>query len=71
MDECKPLTRGVLRHSPGGDLLYVASDDSGATWSSPQMILPYEAEGGMPKVVANKMAVLGGAHQILLLLATS
>ena len=58
-------SRGVLRHSPGGDLLYVASDDSGATWSSPQLMLPYDAEGGIPKVVANKMAVLGSGAWVL------
>ena len=56
-------SRGVLRHSPGGDLLYVTSDNSGRTWSSPQVILPYDAEGGIPKVVANKMVVLGGVVQ--------
>lgn len=46
-------SRGVLRHSPGGDLLYVASDDSGLTWSSPQVSKEREASFFFPLVENN------------------
>ncbi|KAK3254103.1 hypothetical protein CYMTET_36670, partial [Cymbomonas tetramitiformis] len=42
-------TRAVWRWSPGGDIMYIASSDSGVTWSSPQGVYSYQAEGGIPK----------------------
>mmetsp|Transcript_26799 Transcript_26799/g.37009 ORF Transcript_26799/g.37009 Transcript_26799/m.37009 type:complete len:372 (+) Transcript_26799:1-1116(+) len=50
--------RNVNRFSPGGDILYLSSDNSGMTWTPPQLVYSYEAEMGMPKVLANKLAVL-------------
>lgn len=58
--------RAVVRHSPGGDVLFATSDDSSATFSSPQMLYAYGDEGlGIPKVVANKAAVLSDGRWVL------
>ena len=56
-----------LRHSPGGDILYVASDDNGHSWTFPAHILRYsdEHERGVPKVIANKLAVLHDGSWVL------
>ena len=57
--------RAVVRHSPGGDVLYTTSDDSGGTWTSPQLVYAYGDESGIPKVISNKVAVLSDGHWLL------
>mmetsp|Transcript_21707 Transcript_21707/g.68164 ORF Transcript_21707/g.68164 Transcript_21707/m.68164 type:complete len:444 (+) Transcript_21707:2-1333(+) len=57
--------RNVVRHSPGGDIVYITSDNSGGTWTLPQQVLGYDAEDGVPKVVANKVAVLSNGAWVL------
>jgi hypothetical protein len=49
--------------SPGGDIKVVQSADAGATWSAPRTLLTHEhdggrGDGGVPKVLANKLCVL-------------
>jgi predicted neuraminidase len=58
-------SRNALRHSPGGDVVYKVSDDNGRTWSSSQVILSYNAEDGMPKVIANTLTELESGSWIL------
>lgn len=43
-----------VRWCPGGDLKYVQSHD-GVHWTSPVIIHPQAADGGVPKVVANQL----------------
>jgi len=57
--------RGVARHSPGGDIMMVTSDNSGRTWTSPQVIFSADAEDGIPKVIANKVSVLSNGRWVL------
>ncbi|GBG79980.1 hypothetical protein CBR_g30241 [Chara braunii] len=58
-------SRGVTRFSPGGDLQYASSDDSGLSWTTPQTVYSFEAEEGMPKVIANKICVLSTGAWVL------
>mmetsp|Transcript_9983 Transcript_9983/g.18842 ORF Transcript_9983/g.18842 Transcript_9983/m.18842 type:complete len:478 (+) Transcript_9983:213-1646(+) len=50
--------RNVFRFSPGGDILAISSDNSGLTWTPPQVVFSYESENEIPKVLANKLIVL-------------
>eukprot|EP01045_Picozoa_sp_COSAG04_P024225 COSAG04_NODE_2996_length_3295_cov_4.057259_3_plen_160_part_00 len=43
--------------SPGGDIKCITSDSAGLEWSEPRTILTHEADGGVPKVLANKLCV--------------
>eukprot|EP00192_Tetraselmis_astigmatica_P010644 CAMPEP_0117668668 /NCGR_PEP_ID=MMETSP0804-20121206/11683_1 /TAXON_ID=1074897 /ORGANISM="Tetraselmis astigmatica, Strain CCMP880" /LENGTH=383 /DNA_ID=CAMNT_0005476597 /DNA_START=81 /DNA_END=1232 /DNA_ORIENTATION=- len=45
-------------HTPGGDVKYILSTDCGASWGCPVTILTHEADGEVPKVLANKLLVL-------------
>jgi hypothetical protein len=65
MCEYQDRHRNVTRFSPGGDIMVVSSDDSGLSWSPPQMVLSYETEGGIPKVLANKLTVLSSGSWVL------
>eukprot|EP00238_Polyblepharides_amylifera_P013106 CAMPEP_0196574354 /NCGR_PEP_ID=MMETSP1081-20130531/4083_1 /TAXON_ID=36882 /ORGANISM="Pyramimonas amylifera, Strain CCMP720" /LENGTH=387 /DNA_ID=CAMNT_0041892349 /DNA_START=68 /DNA_END=1231 /DNA_ORIENTATION=+ len=52
-------------HSPGGDIKVVESTDLGGSWSHPRTILTHEADGGVPKVLANKLTVLSSGAWVL------
>jgi len=41
--------------SPGGDIKLIISTDYGLTWSTPRVLLTHEEDGGVPKVLANKL----------------
>ncbi|KAK9862968.1 hypothetical protein WJX84_005204 [Apatococcus fuscideae] len=51
--------------SPGGDIFHMTSGDSGATWSSPAVIYPFSDRLGIPKVTANRLAVLDDGSWLL------
>mmetsp|Transcript_22659 Transcript_22659/g.57071 ORF Transcript_22659/g.57071 Transcript_22659/m.57071 type:complete len:473 (+) Transcript_22659:239-1657(+) len=57
--------RGVIRFSPGGDIVMATSDNNGKAWSSPQVVFGLEAEDGIPKVIANKVSVLKNGRWVL------
>mmetsp|Transcript_7476 Transcript_7476/g.21115 ORF Transcript_7476/g.21115 Transcript_7476/m.21115 type:complete len:425 (-) Transcript_7476:193-1467(-) len=57
--------RGVVRYSPGGDIVMTTSDNNGKTWSSPQVIFGADAEDGIPKVIANRISVLSNGRWVL------
>ncbi|XRB20915.1 glycosyl hydrolase family 33 protein [Pseudoscourfieldia marina] len=44
--------------SPGGDVKVKRSTDFGRTWSPPQLVYSHDADGSVPKVLANKLCVL-------------
>eukprot|EP00873_Tetraselmis_striata_P011702 jgi/Tetstr1/431966/TSEL_021443.t1 len=52
------------RWSPGGDIMYVTSSD-GAAWSAPRRIYSGKADGGVPKVIANQLAVTKAGAWVL------
>ncbi|KAK9823715.1 hypothetical protein WJX72_004851 [[Myrmecia] bisecta] len=52
-------------YSPGGDILRIISDDNGSTWSQPEVVWAFSEEGGIPKVVANKLAVAHNGNWVL------
>ncbi|QDZ23084.1 sialidase [Chloropicon primus] len=37
-------SKGVMRHSPGGDVFFVSSDNNGSSWTFPQKLLAYEEQ---------------------------
>jgi hypothetical protein len=44
--------------SPGGDIKLITTDDLGVTWSAPVTLLTHEHDGGVPKVLANKLCIV-------------
>eukprot|EP00899_Mesostigma_viride_P006786 jgi/Mesvir1/16108/Mv08396-RA.3 len=44
--------------SPGGDIQMISTADLGNTWSDPVIVYAHEADGGVPKVLANRLCVL-------------
>ena len=53
-----------MRWCPGGDLKYVQSHD-GVHWTSPVIIHPQAADGGVPKVVANQLVATPTGRWVL------
>lgn len=53
---CGATTHQVA--SPGGDIKLITTDDMGASWSVPSTLLTHEADGGVPKVLANKLCIV-------------
>ncbi|KAK9797082.1 hypothetical protein WJX73_005306, partial [Symbiochloris irregularis] len=62
---CTWYGEGGLHHACGGDLFVQTSGDSGITWSDPKMLLSYDTEGGIAKMVSNKPAVSPEGHWLL------
>lgn len=73
---CLFYTESRKARSPGGDVKCIRSTDAGETWSPDvQTVYTHEADGGVPKVLANKLVVVrddaepsgeGGAEEWLL-----
>mmetsp|Transcript_32127 Transcript_32127/g.57521 ORF Transcript_32127/g.57521 Transcript_32127/m.57521 type:complete len:370 (+) Transcript_32127:85-1194(+) len=60
---------GEPRWNPGGDIKVVSSFDAGKTWGESQVVYPQAADGGIPKVIANRAHVLrrsGDSTRLLL-----
>jgi len=60
---------GEPRWNPGGDIKVVTSYDAGASWIDPRMVYPQTADGGIPKVIANRIHVIEraeGAKRLIL-----
>jgi hypothetical protein len=55
---CLFYTESRKARSPGGDVKCIASLDAGESWSHPRTIFTHEADGGVPKVLANKLIVV-------------
>lgn len=51
--------------SPGGDIKLIISDTAGLTWGEPTVLLTHEADGGVPKVLANKLCVMADGRWLL------
>lgn len=55
----------AVRFSPGGDIVYMISDDSGGSWKGPHSVLKYESGAGIPKVIANKLTTTANGDWVL------
>eukprot|EP00899_Mesostigma_viride_P015341 jgi/Mesvir1/23808/Mv10621-RA.1 len=53
------------RWMPGGDILVTMWGHGGDFWKPPRVILPEDAGGRIPKVIANRMIVLGTGEWVL------
>ena len=51
--------------APGGDLKVTSLDLRTGRWTAPRLVLSQDADGGVPKVTANKPAVLSNGHWVL------
>lgn len=50
---------------PGGDIKAMHYDLATHRWSEPKLLLSQDADGGIPKVTANKPAVLSDGSWVL------
>ena len=56
---------GPLEWPPGGDIMMVGYDVMANEWGRPRKLLGIEADGGIPKVTANKPIVLSTGEWVL------
>ncbi|CAL8467786.1 g7324 [Coccomyxa elongata] len=56
---------GGMHWACGGDVMMQRSLDSGSSWQEPQMVYSFDEEGGIAKMIANKLTISSRGHWLL------